>query len=69
MCLPSASQTVVGGGLQAISHTHTHKSIAKIVSDTERMKNTPIHVCTKLPLLVDHQQEVGELVLSVTTCP
>jgi hypothetical protein len=29
------------------------KEIAKIVSDTERMKNTPIHVCAKLPLLAD----------------
>jgi hypothetical protein len=35
----------------------------------ERMKNTPTHVCAKLPLSVDLQQKVGELVLSVTSCP
>jgi hypothetical protein len=35
---------VVRGGVQAISEK---KSIAKIVSDTERMKSTPIYVCAK----------------------
>jgi hypothetical protein len=45
------------------------KGIAKIVSDTERMKNTPLHVCAKTALLVDLQHKVGELVLSTTSCP
>jgi hypothetical protein len=45
------------------------KRIVKIVSDTERMKNTPILVCAKLPLLVDLQQHVGELLLSISSCP
>jgi hypothetical protein len=44
------------------------KSIVKIVSDTERIKNTPIQVCKKLHLLVD-QQKVEELVLSATSSP
>jgi hypothetical protein len=38
------------------------KRIAKIISDTEQMKNTQ-----KLPLLVDLQQKVGVLVLSITS--
>jgi hypothetical protein len=33
------------------------------------MKNTYIHVCDKLPLLVDLQQIVGALVLSIPSCP
>jgi hypothetical protein len=33
------------------------------------MKNTLTHVCAKLPLLVDLQQEEGELVLPITYCP
>jgi hypothetical protein len=45
------------------------KRIVKIVSDTERKRNTPTHVCAKLPLLVDHQQKVGELVLSINSYP
>jgi len=35
---------VVGGGPQAVSE----KPIAKIVSGTERMKNAPIHICSKI---------------------
>jgi hypothetical protein len=35
------------------------KIVAKNVSDTERMKNTPMSAM-KLPLLVDLQQKVGE---------
>jgi hypothetical protein len=45
------------------------KSIEKVVSDIGRMENTPIHVCAKVPLLVGHQQKVGELILSITPCP
>jgi hypothetical protein len=50
---------VVRGGFEK-------KGVAKIVSDTERMKNTPTHVSAKSTLLVDHQQKEGELVLSLT---
>jgi hypothetical protein len=50
---------VVLGG----SHT-----IAKIVSDTEQMKNTPVHVCAKTAFVGHLQHKVGELVLSVTSC-
>jgi hypothetical protein len=45
----SVSQTVIRGdsqgGPQAVSE---RKSVAEIVSDTVRMKNTPVHVCAKL---------------------
>jgi hypothetical protein len=44
------------------------KSIAKIVSNIEQMKNTPIHVLLKLPFLVDLKQKVCELVLFITSC-
>jgi hypothetical protein len=44
------------------------KSIAKLVSDIKRIKNTLIHSVLKLPLLLD-QQKVGELILSITSCP
>jgi hypothetical protein len=33
------------------------------------MKNTSVHVYAKLLLLVDLQQKIGELVISVTSCP
>jgi hypothetical protein len=33
------------------------------------MKNKPIQVCAKLPLLVDLQQKVSKLVPSITSCP
>jgi hypothetical protein len=36
------------------------KSIAKI---------TPIHVCAKTAFAVDSQKNVGELILSITSCP
>jgi hypothetical protein len=45
------------------------KSIATIVSDSERMNVQQFMFVRKLPLLVDVQQEVGELVLSATSCP
>jgi hypothetical protein len=41
------------------------ESKAKIVSDTERMKNTPIRVCDKTTFV---QQKVGALILSITSC-
>jgi hypothetical protein len=44
------------------------KGIAKFVSGTKRMKNTPIQVSAKTALLVDLQQKVCELVLSITSC-
>jgi hypothetical protein len=45
------------------------KSIVKIETDTEGIKNTPIQVCKKLHLLVDLQQKVEKLVLSATSSP
>jgi hypothetical protein len=45
------------------------KSIEKIVPDTERMKNTPTHICAKTALLFDLQQKVGESVHSINSCP
>jgi hypothetical protein len=38
-------QPVVRGGSQVVSEEK--ESIEKTVSDTERMKNTPIHVCVR----------------------
>jgi hypothetical protein len=46
----SVSQTVVYGPPVVRGDTSGGlgiKSVEKIVSDTERMKKTPIHVCTK----------------------
>jgi hypothetical protein len=43
------------------------RSIEKIVSDAEGMTNTAIHVCAKTVFVFDLQQEVGELVLSITS--
>jgi hypothetical protein len=51
---------------QAVSE---EKSIAKIASDTERIKVHPYMSVLKLPLLVDLQQKVDELGLSITSCP
>jgi hypothetical protein len=45
------------------------KNVAKIVSETERMKNTPIHVCAKTAFLDDLQQKVSELVPFTISCP
>jgi hypothetical protein len=44
-------------------------STANIVSDTERVKNAPISICTKTAFVVELQQEVGELVISIRSCP
>jgi hypothetical protein len=33
------------------------------------MNTAPIHVCAKNFLLLDLQQKIGELVLSITSCP
>jgi hypothetical protein len=52
---------VVHGGFR-------RKSIGKIVSYSERMKNTPTRL-PNLPLLAHVQQKVGELVLPTTSCP
>jgi hypothetical protein len=35
------------GGLRRSAVTFGRESIAKIVSDTELVKNTPIHICAK----------------------
>jgi hypothetical protein len=67
------SQSMVGGvspgGRRRSAGGLGRKSIAKIISDTERMKNTPLHVCAKIALLVDLQQKVGEIVISTISCP
>jgi hypothetical protein len=47
----------------------SEEKIANIIFDTKRMKNTPTHVCDKLPLLADLRQKVGELVLPITSSP
>jgi hypothetical protein len=52
---------VVSGGPQAVSE---EKVLPKL-NDTERMKNTPIHGGTKTAVVVDLQQNVGGLVLSI----
>jgi hypothetical protein len=39
-----------------------------MLSDTGRMKNTPIHVCART-LLGELKQKAGELLLSITSCP
>jgi hypothetical protein len=52
----------------AVRSSFGRKSTVNIVSETERMKNTPTHVCPKLPLLVDLEQKAGELFLSTTSC-
>jgi len=56
------------GGLQRPTGGFRRKDTAKIVSGTELMKNTYMSVL-KLPFLADLQQKVGELVLSITSCP
>jgi hypothetical protein len=33
------------------------------------MKTIPTHVCARTALLADLQQKVGELILSITSCP
>jgi hypothetical protein len=58
----SVFQTVVHGGFR-------RKITAKIVSDTEGMEDNPYMPVLKLILMVDLQQKVGELVLSITSCP
>jgi hypothetical protein len=57
------------GGPRQSADSFVRKGIAKIVSDTERIKTTPIHVCAEAEFLVDLQQKIGELVLSITSCP
>jgi hypothetical protein len=56
---------VVRSGPQAVSE----EKHAGIVTGTERVKNTPCICMLKLPILVDLQQIVRELVLSITSCP
>jgi hypothetical protein len=54
-------------GLWQSTGSFRRKSIAKVVRRSTN-ENTPIHVCGKIPLLVD-LQKVGELVISITSCP
>jgi hypothetical protein len=57
---------VVCSGLQAVSEEKGHCKYC--IRHRTNEKHT--HTCLlKLPLLVDLQQKVGELVLSITYCP
>jgi hypothetical protein len=58
----TAVRQVVRGGPRAVPE---EKALQKIVSDTERMKNTPIMSVLKLSLLVGLQHRVDESVLSI----
>jgi hypothetical protein len=60
-----AIRQAVCGGQQSVSE---EKELQKL-TDTERMKNTSIHVFAKTAFLVDVQQKAGELVLSISYCP
>jgi hypothetical protein len=51
------------GGPQAVSGEKLKKTY------TDLMKKYPYMSALKLPLLADLQQKVGELVLSITSCP
>jgi hypothetical protein len=55
--------------LQVVRGGFKRTKIAKIVSDTERVKNTPYISLLRLSFLVDLQQKVGELVLSTSSWP
>jgi len=70
MIWSSVSQTVVRGGSpsgpQAVSE---EKALQKLYQTLNELKNTPYMSVLKLPLLVDLQQKVGELVISITSCP
>jgi hypothetical protein len=45
------------------------KAFQKLYQDTERMKNSAVLLCAKIVILVDLRQKVGELVLSIISCP
>jgi hypothetical protein len=60
----AADGLVVCGGPQAVLEERFCKSFI-----IEEMKNTPYTSVLKLPLLVDLQQKVGELILSLTSYP
>jgi hypothetical protein len=70
MIWSSVSQTVVLGcspsGPQALSE---EKALQKLYHAVNELKNTPFMSVLKLPLLADLQQKVGELVISLTSCP
>jgi hypothetical protein len=57
---------LVSGGPQAVSEG---KALQKFVSNTSQMKTQTYISVLKLPLLVDLQQKVGQLVISITSCP
>jgi hypothetical protein len=44
------------------------RDIAKNVSDIEKAKNPPVHSVLKPTLFVDLQQNLGELIISITYC-
>jgi hypothetical protein len=45
------------------------RKIARVILDTERIKIHLSMLLLKLSFLVDLRQKVGELVLSITSCP
>jgi hypothetical protein len=44
------------------------KSVETYIKYTQRIKNTSIYVLKKPPLLVDFQQKIGKLLISITSC-
>jgi hypothetical protein len=62
----SVSETVVRGGPQTVSE---EKALQKLYETFNELKIHPQRSVLKVPLLVDLQQKVGELVISITYCP
>jgi hypothetical protein len=60
----AAVRQVARGYPQAVPEK---ESIAKIVSDTQGMKNTPMHICAKTVFVGRPSTEVHELDLSTTS--
>jgi hypothetical protein len=61
--------SVTCSGFQTGLQWFRRKSIAKVVSDIEHVKIHLYMSVLKLPLLVDLQQKVDELVISITYYP
>jgi hypothetical protein len=73
-CFANCGPSITGGS-RLFALGFGRRSFAKTVSDTERMKTTPIYVaafscrCHEAAFSADLQQKAGELVLSITSCP
>jgi hypothetical protein len=57
------------GGTRQTAGGFGRKSTAKLYQILKECKTHPYMSVLKLPLLVDFQQKVSELVLSTTSCP